>query len=99
ERSNPVEHARIDGTGADAVDADILLSILQGGRLRKADDPEFARHVCGTRGMARQPRDGRGVDDRTVALFQKLPDLVLHAEKHPLQVDAELYVPIFVRIL
>src|SRR3954447_2572802 len=84
---HPRDHRRLDGAGADGVDADPARRVLQRGALGEAEDAVLGGMVGGAAGVADEAAERRTVDDRAAALLAHLAQLVLHARPHAAQVD------------
>jgi hypothetical protein len=81
------DHRRLDGAGADGIDADAARRVLQRGALGQAEDAVLGRVVGRATGIADKPAERRAVHDRAAALRAHLAQLVLHARPDAAQVD------------
>lgn len=93
-RTLHVDHFRIGETRRDRVDAQPHLPVVDGGRLRQPDHAVLAGRICRVADVAGfDPVDRGDVDDRAAAGKHRA-DLVLHAQPHAFQVDADHFVPL-----
>jgi hypothetical protein len=81
------DHRRLDGAGADGVDADAARRVFERGAPGQADDAVLGRVVGGAAGQSDEAAERRAVDDGAAPPGAHLPELVLHAVPDAAQVD------------
>ena len=91
---HPPDRRRVDGAGADAVDADVLAGVVDGEAAGEVDHGRLAGAVDDARRVAAQSRDRRRRHDRAAAAGGEDRHGVLRAEEHRAHVDGHHEVPV-----
>ena len=94
-----IHHRGVDVAGTDGVDADVLRSVVEGGRAGEADDAVFRSGVRRAALDADDPCPRGGVDDRATSLLEDQRNLVLHAQEDAAQVDVDDPVPLLLVVV
>ena len=81
------DHRRVEGAGADGVDAHAAGRVFEGGAAGQADDAVLGGVVGGPAGEADETAEGGAVHDRAAALVAHRSQLVLHGCPHATEVD------------
>ena len=92
--TDALKHGRVNRTGADGVDANTRLGILQGGRFGQAHHAMFTGHIGAGARHADQPGIRRRIDDGPFALGEHTRNLRFHAQPDPRQVNGNDALPV-----
>src|SRR5947209_9739403 len=92
-----IHHWRVDDAGANDIDTDVLRGVVEGRRLRQADHTVFRRDVGRLIFEALDPGARRRVHDCAAPKLPQQRNLVLHAQEHAAQIDADDPVPLLLR--
>ena len=87
------KHGRVDRAGADRVDADVLLGVVERHRPGEGIDRALARGVGGHARLRGEGLDGGDVDDRAAAPLFHVRNGEARGQVHPLHVRVEDLVP------
>src|SRR5438045_5000039 len=97
---NAFTHRRFDHCRTYRIDPNAIARGFERGGLGEADHAMLAGAVCGRTRRTDPARDRRHVDDGpATALLEHLPNLVLQAKAHTVEIDVDGALPVFFRLV